>query len=70
MKPLVYWCRWHQARLLLGGRDETAVWGQLDFGDRVARFHFDLKSWELTQGEGDSAETVKLDDVGVELARD
>lgn len=66
MKPLVLWCRWHDATLRLHGRDETAVWGQLVFPAESKQFHFDLQKWRLTIGQGREARHLQLDDMGVE----
>lgn len=66
MKPLVLWCRWHQARLRLRGRDERAVWGELAFPNRIDRFHYELATRELTVGNGEAARQVYLDEMGVE----
>jgi hypothetical protein len=66
MKPLVYWCRWHDARLRLRGRDPGAIWGELAFPDRMERFHFDLQSAVLSIGSGDAVRRVRLDEMGVE----
>lgn len=66
MKPLVYYCRWHQAHLFLRGRDENAVWGELAYADETRQsFHFQLKTWQLTLGVGAEATTVQLDEMGV-----
>ncbi len=66
MKPLVYYCRWHQARLFLRGRDENAVWGELAYEDESRQpFYFHLKTWRLTLGDGPAAETMQLDEMGV-----
>jgi hypothetical protein len=67
MKPLVLWCRWHDARLRLHGRSDEAVWGELRFPDGAQPFHFDLEQWVLTVGAGDAARRVQLDEMGVEL---
>jgi hypothetical protein len=67
MKPLVLWCRWHQARLRLHGRDEEAVWGELAYNDRTERFRYELEAQRLTIGEGKSARHVGLDEMGVEV---
>ena len=66
MKPLVYWCRWHNARLHLHGRDAQAVWGELVFEDRTERFRFDLQGWVLTVGVGADTRALVLDEMGVE----
>ena len=69
MKPLVYYCRWQGASLRLRGRDDTAVWGQLVFsredGEVLRPFHYNLKTWELTLDEGDAAQLIQLDEMGV-----
>jgi len=66
MKPLVYWCRWHEARLQLKGRDETAVWGSLVYNDgRTESFHFDLDSWQLTLNPTSQPHQLQLDEMGV-----
>lgn len=67
MKPLVLWCRWHDATLRLHGRDPSAVWGELVFPDKTERFHFDLQSHRLSIGEGDEARRLELDEMGVEV---
>jgi hypothetical protein len=67
MKPLVYWCRWHQAKLRLRGRDETAVWGELVFASESKPFHFNLQSWRLTIGTGATTRHLHLDELGVEV---
>jgi hypothetical protein len=62
MKPLVYWCRWHEARLQLHGRGETTVWGNLLFNDgRSEPFQFNLQTWQLTLGVADNVR--QADDV-------
>lgn len=69
MGPLVYYCRWLGAKLRLHGRDEGSVWGQLVMPDesdtRSERFRFDLKTWELTLGEGANQRRLQLDELGV-----
>ena len=67
MKPLVFWCRWHEARLRLRGREAGAVFGELAFADGMQRFHYDLQYRILTIGTGDTARQVVLDEMGVEL---
>lgn len=67
MKPLVLWCRWHEATLRLHGRDESAVWGELAFADETEWFSFDLDSWRLTIGKEPEARTLHLDEMGVEV---
>jgi hypothetical protein len=68
MKALVYWCRWHEAKLRLRGRDETAVWGELLFATESRPFHFKLQTRELTVGSGTTARHIHLDEMGVEVA--
>jgi hypothetical protein len=67
MRALVYWCRWHDARLRLHGRDESAVWGELAFAEESQPFRFDLLANKLTIGEGDEVRVLRLDEMGVEL---
>ena len=67
MKPLVYWCRWHNARLRLHGRDAQSVWGELAFPDTLARFRFDLSQAILTIEDGPHAGAHSLDEMGVEI---
>lgn len=66
MKPLVLWCRWHDAKLRLHGRDQEAVWGELVFPGEREPFHFDLQGHTLRIGEGDDARHLALDEMGVE----
>lgn len=70
MKSLVLWCRWHDARLRLYGRNETAVWGELVFPDESKPFHFELATSRLIIGEGHEKQHLKLDEMGVEVADD
>lgn len=70
MKPLVFYCRWHNAALRLRGRSETAVWGQLVFqeedgSERTQDFHFNLNTWHITLQEADGERTLTLDEMGV-----
>jgi hypothetical protein len=68
MGPLVYYCRWQGARLRLQGRDENAVWGHLVTRtggvEQAEVFRFDLLSWELWLGEGETRR-LRLDEMGV-----
>lgn len=68
MKPLVLWCRWHDARLRIHGRSAEVVWGELALPGRVVPFHFRLPTAELTLREGEMARTIRLDEMGVELS--
>ena len=67
MKPLVLWCRWHDASLRLAGRDAAAVWGELAFPDKAEKFRFEFKGARLLIGEGDEQRELRLDEMGVEL---
>lgn len=67
MRPLVLWCRWHEARLRLMGRDGERVWGELAFRDETLPFSFELRTARLTIGAGDGRRTVRLDEMGVEV---
>ena len=69
MKPLVYYCRWHDAALRLRGRGETAVWGHLVFTtdgeESTQTFHFNIQTRQLTLGEGAESKIMQLDEMGV-----
>ena len=69
MKPLVYYCRWHDASLRLRGRSETAVWGDLVFAnsetEKTQPFRFDLNTRELTLKTAAGTELIQLDEKGV-----
>lgn len=67
MKPLVLWCRWHDARLRLHGRDEQFLWGELAFPDEKQPFRYNRQTQELMVGEGGEARQVQLDEMGVEI---
>ena len=67
MKPLVYWCRWHDASLRLHGRDEQFLWGELAFAEETTPFRYNRRTQELTVGEDEDARQVRLDEMGVEL---
>ena len=68
MKPLVFWCRWHEARLRLAGRDDAAVWGELVYATGSKPFRYELKSQRLTVGTGPAATVTRLDEMGIALA--
>ncbi len=72
MKPLVYWCRWHDARLRLHGRSPEAVWGELDFWkeNRRVPFHYDLAAGLLEFEEEPGPRRIRLDEMGIELAEE
>ncbi|HID54235.1 MAG TPA: hypothetical protein EYP41_19625 [Anaerolineae bacterium] len=70
MKPLVNYCRWHDASLRLRGRDDTAVWGQLVYRDKdgsetTQNFRYRLKTRQLTLEEVDGEKVILLDEIGV-----
>ncbi|MFW5941526.1 MAG: hypothetical protein ACOC9V_05455 [Chloroflexota bacterium] len=67
MKPLVFWCRWHEASLRLHGRSDAAVWGELAFEDHTESFHFDLDNWTLTIDPGGEERVLQLDEMGIEV---
>ena len=71
MKPLVYYCRWHEATLRLRGRDDTAVWGHLVYANDETKsdqaFRFDLKKRQLTLEEAAGEKIIQLDEMGVEI---
>ncbi len=70
MKPLVYYCRWHTAKLRLQGRDDRFVWGDLVMlaeDGRLEPFRYNMQTWELILGEGESETRVRLDEMGVVL---
>lgn len=65
-RPLIYWCRWQRAVLRLRGRDADALWGELAYDDgRLETFHYHLPTRRLTHGEGATAVTVTLDEMGI-----
>jgi hypothetical protein len=69
MGPLVYYCRWHNARLRLHGRDRQIVWGDLVFTradqEQTQPFRFNQNTWELTLIEDGLEKTLQLDELGV-----
>lgn len=72
MRPLVYYCRWHDATLRIMGRTETAVIGELAYDSDEKEddlFHFDLRYWLLTLGQTEPSEdAIKLDEKGTVIA--
>jgi hypothetical protein len=66
LKALVYWCRWNNARLLLRGRSDTAVWGELALAEGARPFDFLLAESRLTIGAGAERRVIYLDEMGVE----
>lgn len=69
MGPLVYYCRWQNAKLRLMGRKGQLVWGELVFletaGEIAKPFRFDQKSWELWFVEDGIERHFQLDELGV-----
>ncbi len=70
MKPLVNYCRWHDASLRLRGRDDTAVWGQLVYRDKegnetTQNFRYLLQTRQLTLEEAGGEKVIILDEMGV-----
>ncbi|WP_420628108.1 hypothetical protein [Candidatus Leptofilum sp.] len=75
MKPLVYYCRWHDASLRLRGRDDTAVWGHLVYKantteEWMQEFRFALKTRQITLKTPDGEETLQLDEMGTVQSED
>ncbi|MCA9987972.1 MAG: hypothetical protein KDE59_26890 [Anaerolineales bacterium] len=68
MKPLVLWCRWHDAKLRLTGRDEESVWGELAFPEESQPFRFELAGAVLAVGQAPDVRVMRLDEMGVELS--
>ncbi|MEZ4518358.1 MAG: hypothetical protein R3C44_16570 [Chloroflexota bacterium] len=70
MQPLVYYCRWNEAKLRLRGRDEVSVWGELVYEagspqEWTQRFRYDLHRRELMR-ETETGQIIELlDDMGV-----
>jgi hypothetical protein len=71
MGPLVYYCRWRNAKLRLRGRDDQFIRGELIFiGDdreRAQSFRYDHKTWELWVLEEEGEVRYQLDELGVVL---
>ena len=67
MKPLAFWCRWNETKLLLHGRNPTAVWGVMQYwkeNDRTVKFSFQLAERILTLGEEEAQVVFYLDEMG------
>ena len=67
MKPLVYWCRWNEARLMLHGRNPASVWGVLKYwkdNDRMVPFSFQFDERRLTIDEEQAQLILYLDEMG------
>lgn len=69
MGPLVYYCRWRDAKLRLRGREEPFVWGELAFSDaggqRSEPFRFNTVTWELFLQRASGWARLQLDELGV-----
>ena len=65
-KPLIMWCRWHDAVLRTRGHDDTFLQGEFYYADddRSESFTFDMRRWILTRADADP---IELDEMGVEL---
>jgi len=70
MGPLVYYCRWREAKLRLGGREAPFVWGELAFsnGDYTEPFRFNTLTWELFLQRAEGQVRLQLDELGVVAA--
>ncbi|HSH03118.1 MAG TPA: hypothetical protein VLL52_11415 [Anaerolineae bacterium] len=71
MKPLVFWCRWQEAKLQIAGRDkengEKVVWGNLAFAERDVAFKYWYGQQKLRLEEAAGERVVILDEMGVEV---
>jgi hypothetical protein len=71
MGPLVYYCRWHNAKLRLRGRDDRFIRGELIFheedNEHAQPFRFDQQTWELWLTEDGEEIYCQLDELGVVL---
>lgn len=69
MGPLVYYCRWHNAKLRLRGRDGQVVRGELIFlesgQEKAQPFRFDQRTWELWVVDNGVERYLQLDELGV-----
>lgn len=70
MQPLVYYCRWHGAKLRLRGRDPVSVWGELVYeagtaAEQTQRFSFILDEQQLTLEVDGEEQRLLLDEMGV-----
>lgn len=65
-KPLVLWCRWHNASLRLRGKDETNLFGELAFDDGdVEPFTFNMYTWTLTRTSDGREIREQVDEMGI-----
>ncbi|MFO7662968.1 MAG: hypothetical protein R6X18_10295 [Chloroflexota bacterium] len=71
MGPLVYYCRWRNAKLRLRGRDDQFIRGELIFikddRERAQAFRYDHQTWELWVLEEEGEVRYQLDELGVVL---
>ena len=71
MGPLVYYCRWREAKLRLRGREEPFVWGELAFSHTASEsahtepFRFNTVTGELFLQRADGWARLQLDELGV-----
>lgn len=71
MGPLVYYCRWREAKLRLRGREGPLVWGELalrdaeDESDPTQPFRFNTVTGELFLQREDGWARLQLDELGV-----
>ena len=67
-KPLINWCRWHDASLRFAGHDARFVWGELAFADgHSERYRFDMLEWVLVRSAENGEITEQLDEVGIKI---
>lgn len=69
MKPLVFYCRWHDALLRLRGRGKTAVWGQLVYNahsddEWAETFRYELETQVITIDGEAGQRILQLDEMG------
>lgn len=74
MGPLVYYCRWREAKLRLHGRAEPFVWGELAFSNPDSEsaptepFRFNTLTGELFLQRAGGWAALQLDELGVVIA--
>lgn len=67
MRPLIFWARDRRATLRLKSRSSTAVSGHVTIDGQSVPFHFDPQTRVLTLGEGESWQTIPLNEYGWEI---
>lgn len=66
-KPLILWCRWHNAVLRLRGKTEAELFGELAFPEGDAEpFSFNMLTWRLTRTSEGEERVAVLDEMGIE----